>query len=90
MKGMEVELNPISTMEAKDKITHEKGYPEAWVCLCGNTPSSDGFYPCDEEGNEMEPVKGWNNLYVCARCRRIVNQDTLEVVGQNPDAKMFE
>jgi hypothetical protein len=43
-------------MEPKKRITHEAGNAEAWVCECGNTPSGDGFYPCDEKGNEMEPI----------------------------------
>lgn len=77
------------TMEAKEKIVHETGNKEAWICVCGNTPLGDGFFPCDEQGNEVEPAKGWNNLYVCVRCGRIVNQDSLEVVGQNPSAKLL-
>jgi hypothetical protein len=70
-------------------IRHEAGNEEAWICICGNTPSSDGFYPCDEKGNEMEPVAGWNDLYVCARCGRIIHQRSLEVVGQNPKPKFL-
>jgi hypothetical protein len=44
---------------------------------------SDGFFPCDSEGEEVEPtLEEWtSNWYVCARCGRIINQDTLEVVG---------
>ena len=39
-------------------------------CSCGNTPSSDGFFPCDANGNEMEPTlgSGWDGLYVCPVC----------------------
>jgi hypothetical protein len=69
-------------MQVKEKIAHAEGNEEAWICVCGNTPTDDGFYPCDQDGNEMEPVKGWQDLYVCDRCRRIVNQHSLEVVGQ--------
>ena len=36
-----------------EKITHEQGDEEAWVCICGNTPSDAGFYPCDENGDEI-------------------------------------
>jgi hypothetical protein len=52
-----------------------------------NTPVGHGFYPCDERGNETEPSKGsgWNGLYVCDKCGRIIWQETLEVIGQNPD-----
>jgi hypothetical protein len=45
------------------------------------------FTSCDAQGNEMEPVKGWNGLYVCDDCGRIINQDTLEVIGQRTKAK---
>jgi len=69
---------------AKKFITHEAGNDEGWICLCGNTPVGQGFYPCDKDGKEMEPVSGWENLYVCDRCGRIIRQDTLEVVAQNP------
>ena len=55
---------------------------DAWICVCGNEPHSEGFYPCDEVGNEIEPDSGWNGLYVCDRCGRIIQQDSLEVVGR--------
>jgi len=66
-----------------ERIKLEPGVEDGWVCLCGNTPADDGFYPCDEKGNEVEPVEGWNNLYVCFKCGRIINQDNLEVLGWN-------
>lgn len=64
------------------KITHEQGNDEAWICLCGNRPDADGFYPCDNEGKEMEPIAEWEELYVCGKCRRIIHLETLEVVGR--------
>jgi len=38
---------------------------------------------CDREGNQVEPTpKDWpEHLYICDRCGRIINQDTLEVAG---------
>jgi hypothetical protein len=50
--------------------------PRGWRCICGNTPLGDGFFPCNESGNEMEPAigSGWTDLYVCARCGRIIKQ----------------
>lgn len=60
----------------------EAGERDAWVCLCGNEPDSDGFYPCDETGTEMETVAGWRGLYVCGRCGRIIQQDSLKVIGR--------
>lgn len=70
-------------MAKEEFITHEKGNKDAWVCVCGNTPASYGFFPCDKEGNEMEPVIGWEGLYVCGRCGRIIKQNSLAIAGQN-------
>ena len=67
----------------KEYIKYEHRDKDAWVCVCGNTPTSDGFQPCDAAGNEVEPEKGiWNGLYVCDRCGRIIRQKTLEVIGR--------
>ena len=73
----------------KEFIIHEAGDRDAWVCICGNTPVGGGFFACDENGNEMEPVKGWNGLYVCADCGRIIQYDSLEVVGRNPQPRFL-
>lgn len=61
---------------------------DAWLCICGTRPDFDGFYPCDRDGNEMKTVEGREDLYVCARCGRIIKQDFLEVVGQNPHFRL--
>jgi hypothetical protein len=75
----------------KEFITHEAGNDEAWICICKKSPESDGFYPCNAKGDEIEPTIGsnWSGIYVCACCGRIINQDTLEVVGRNPNPKML-
>jgi hypothetical protein len=77
--------------KSKEYISNEPGWQDAWICICKNTPTSGGFYPCDKNGNEMEPNIGsdWDNLYVCVDCGRIIHQQTLEVVGQNPNPKML-
>jgi len=43
------------------------------TCVCGNTPRTNGFYPCDRQGNEMEPTleSSWDGLYVCAVCQQL-------------------
>jgi hypothetical protein len=66
------------------KITYEGSDPDAWVCICGNTPCDDGFQTCDKQGNDLEPTKesGWNGLYYCVRCNRVIDQDTLEVIKE--------
>lgn len=49
------------------------------VCLCGNEPHMDGFYPCLPDGTEVEPDADgpWDGkLYRCAKCERIINQYT--------------
>ena len=80
-------------MNNKERISHEEGDSDAWVCICKNVPADDGFYPCNERGEEVEPVEGWDGLYVCASCGRIINCDTLEVVGrcalEQPDTMSF-
>jgi hypothetical protein len=72
-----------------ERINHAPESDESWVCICKNTLDADGFFPCDKEGNEMEPVAGWDDLYVCARCGRIIKQKTLEVVGRNPSPNLL-
>jgi hypothetical protein len=44
-------------------------------CGCGNYPRLDGFFPCNEDGNEIEPTigSGWAGLYVCGRCGNITD-----------------
>lgn len=79
--------------KTKQYITHEKGDKYAWICICKNYPAGGGFYPCDMNGNEVEPTRNgpWDGrLYVCAECKRILDQFTLEVIGQNLKATMLE
>lgn len=69
----------------KEYITHEPQDKDAWICICGNEPSDSGFYPCDNKGNEVEPVVGgdWDEVsYVCNQCKRIINQHILEVTAK--------
>ena len=42
----------------REFIAHEARNDEAWICLCGNQPGSDGFYPCKAQGEELEPILG--------------------------------
>ena len=71
-------------MPSPEYITRVTASLDAWVCRCGNTPSAEGFYPCDALGNEVEPTptKWTTDCYVCGRCGRIIIQTSLEVVGQ--------
>ncbi len=58
-----------------------------WVCLCGNRPDYEGFFPCNEDGEPVEPTPAeWTtDCYVCDRCQRIINRYTGEVqAGRGP------
>jgi hypothetical protein len=66
----------------KEFITHEKQDEDAWVCICGNTPVSDGFFPCNADGTVFETWgdNDWEGeLYCCDSCGRVIDQWTLEV-----------
>ena len=67
----------------KEIIQHEPSDETAWICLCGNTPDSEGFAPCDDSGDTVEPTEagGWNGHYRCDRCLRIIHQRRLCVTG---------
>jgi hypothetical protein len=72
-------------------IRREKGCGDAWICLCGNTPESDGFYPCDALGNSVEQTEmDWDGRsYVCHRCEWMVDQQTLAVIGRAAPGRRF-
>ena len=55
-----------------------------WVCICGNDPIQEGFYPCDATGKEVEPTpEAWTSgLYMCDRCGVLINCETHDIVGQ--------
>lgn len=57
---------------------------DKWECRCGNTHESDGFEPCDEVGEQVPAELGpWDGaLYVCTRCWRVINGNTLEILRE--------
>jgi hypothetical protein len=80
----------LEEMPASEGATHQRTRIQrnpadicSWLCLCGNSPTAEGFYPCDSEGEQVEPTPEYwtTNWYVCDRCGRIIDQDTLAVVG---------
>jgi len=71
----------------KEFIKFENDDKYEWVCLCGNRGFYHGFFPCDKDGNEVEPLPNWGGLYFCNYCGRIFQEDTREVVGQNLNFK---
>lgn len=40
-------------------------------CKCGNVAAADGFYPCNKEGENVEPFPGWEGHYKCEKCDQI-------------------
>ncbi len=77
-------------MKTKMRANRSKIYRDAWgkwTCVCGNTALDDGFYPCNSQGEVVEPTpEAWTtNCYVCDRCGRIINQETLAVVGSRDE-----
>jgi len=46
-----------------------------WECPCGNVAEYDGFYPCNDKGEEVEPDTNWSLLYICRRCGKIYDND---------------
>ena len=56
------------------------------VCICGNEPYIEGFYPCLPTGEVIEPDNTWDQiLYYCERCHRIINMISGTVTGQADD-----
>ena len=40
-------------------------------CVCGNMSNTDGFHPCNRDGEIVEPDNNWEGCYKCARCGKI-------------------
>jgi hypothetical protein len=77
-------MNTPSNHQSQQKFTviHRDEF-DALECLCGNRPEGYGFYPCNSEGEIVEPTPEelTSNRYVCDECGRIIDYDTLRVVG---------
>jgi hypothetical protein len=52
-----------------------KGTDGEWKCNCGNTADRNGFFPCDPDGKDVEPVAGqWDeDLLKCDSCGAIIS-----------------
>lgn len=66
-----------------ENLNHQQSHPDAWVCVCGNDPTDQGFYPCDINGDNVEPAAEQckSALYLCKRCGQIIHEEILEMVG---------
>jgi hypothetical protein len=61
-----------------------------WVCKCGNTPDSEGFSPCQENGTRQEDTRTMDsNHCLCERCFRIIDPHTLQIMG-TPSEEVIE
>ena len=58
-----------------------------WVCKCGNEPHFDVYSSCSEMGERCEPEEGvWDGKHwLCEKCYRIIDGDTLEILGSCSD-----
>jgi len=78
-------------MRTYEHITEET--EGCWVCRCGNTPEHDGFHTSSSEGLAQSPyIEGpWDDIHwLCGRCFRIIDGNTLEVKGVASEANAFE
>lgn len=70
-----------------ERIRKEPGNDIECVPSCNNNPSTYGFYPCLYDGSEVEPyAEGpWKGrIYCCGSCGRIIDIETLQVIGVKP------
>ncbi|MFD3399832.1 hypothetical protein ACFWUU_04095 [Kribbella sp. NPDC058693] len=77
-------MKAVESTQAPSKIT-ENSYG-GWECLCGNEATAYGFYPINDQNEEVEPTPDeWTtNLYACFQCGRLIDVDSLEIVRQIP------
>jgi hypothetical protein len=54
-------------------------FDDDWLCLCGNRPREDGFFPVHGGGKIVDPaLEEWTaNEFICDRCGRMIVADTL-------------
>lgn len=54
---------------------------DQWVCECGNYAEAEGFHPCNDAGEDMEPNigSGWVDTYRCDRCGIVWRQNGTKV-----------
>lgn len=85
-------LSPISVMSGHSptkvlgrgmSLNLKESTSDWLVCNCGNTPHSDGFDTCLDDGTIVYPFPDeWDGVhYVCLRCKAVYNVDTMEEVS---------
>ena len=80
------------TTEQKIKNTSDNPKDPWLVCVCQNTAESDGFVTCSSSGAYCPPLpRKWDGIHLCcSRCGRIVNQNTLAIIGQRDPADLLK
>ena len=60
-----------------------------FLCVCGNTPDSQGAYCCDSNGDYLEDYgDDWpGKLYRCGRCGIVFDEDTGKIIAQQTTAE---
>ena len=60
------------------------GNCDSWTCECGNTPEASGFFPCDEQGNDTEPLDMTDTYLRCDSCGAIYlhSGETIQNAGR--------
>lgn len=61
------------TYKKLNEVSFKEFSDDEFTCTCGNDCMGEGFFPCNKQGDVMEPLKGsdWDSRYVCLRCGRI-------------------
>jgi len=64
-------------------IRHEGADPSAWVCVCGNRTTEDGFVGCTWAGEPLASLVAIleTGLYSCRRCGRTIDAGSLAVMS---------
>ena len=83
VKGENGTLPSILEPVTGENITYEEQDRNEWICVCKNTPSHDGFYACDEDGDLIEPGNEGEYLYRCDYCGRVINYIDHKIIGIN-------
>lgn len=64
-------------------LNGNQGFTEDTMCLCGPDPMQNKFWHCDEFGKLMNfDDPNYKHFILCTGCGRIINGDSLLVVGK--------
>lgn len=59
-----------------------KSTADFFVCECGNSPDTSGYYSCRPSGEICEPDFDWDGYsYLCVGCNRIYDIEEMREIG---------